>query len=105
MVQIMPPAGWDANAGAMSADLPSVSGEAALSLSTAGSVIFPAGALEDLSAVAEALGTHAGVMPTEVTPSTVLPPPDFDKLSPVEPRSPVRWWAVGGVASAILVGG
>src|SRR6186713_3206537 len=50
MVQVVPPAGWDPNSAALAAEQTSAPGDAALTLSTTASGIFPASALDDLSA-------------------------------------------------------
>jgi hypothetical protein len=105
MVQVVPPPGWDTNYAAMTADQSGAMGDAALSLSTTASVIIPAGALDDMSAVAAALEAPPSQVPVEVAPSPVLPPADFDKLSPGKAGSPVLLWAAGGIVAAFLVGG
>ncbi len=105
MVQVVPPPGWDANCAAIAVDQPNATGEAALSLSTTASVIIPAGAMDDLSAVTDALEAPAAEVPVGVAVSTVLPPAGFDKLSPGEAGSPVLMWAAGGVVAVFLVGG
>ena len=73
MVQIVPPAGWDPNAAAMTAEQPNAAGDAALSLSTTASVIIPASAMDDLSAAAAALEAPAVEVPVEVAPSSGSP--------------------------------
>lgn len=91
MVQIVPPAGWDPSV-ASSAEQASAPGEAALTLSTTASVIIPAGAIDDLSA----LDAPAAEVPIEVaTPA----------LPPAEAGSPVLLWVAGGVVAVFLVGG
>jgi hypothetical protein len=102
MVQIVPPAGWDPNA---AVEQPSAANEAALMLSTTASVIFPASAMDDLAAVTAGLEAPTGEAPVEITSSSVLPPSYFDRLSPAKPGWPALWWGVGGVASALLIGG
>src|SRR6478752_2062807 len=67
MVQIVPPVGWDPNAVAV--ELPSAANEAALTLSTTASVIFPAAAMDDLAAVTAGLDTPAVEAPVETATS------------------------------------
>ena len=97
MVQIVPPAGWDANAGLPLAEQPGMIGDPALSISTTASVIIPAGATADLSNVAARLEAPAVDVPVGVAPSLVL--------TPAEASSPVLLWALGGVAAVSLLGG
>jgi hypothetical protein len=66
-------------------------------LSTTASVIFPAGAMDDLAGVTAGLEAPAGEVPGEIAASSVLPPAGAG--------SPVMWWSVGGLASVLLVGG
>ena len=97
MVQVVPPPGWDANYAAMAVDQSGVMGDAALTLSTTASVVIPAGAMDDLSAVTAALEAPAPEVPVEAAPSPVLPP--------VDAGTPVLWWGAGGIVAAFLVGG
>jgi hypothetical protein len=96
MVQIVPPVGWDANAAAMSTDQAGVAGDSALSLSTTASLIIPANAMDDLSAVA-ALESPDLELPVEMAPSSVIPS--------AEAGSPVLMWVAGGVVAVFLAGG
>lgn len=97
MVQIVPPAGWDAIAGGTPVDRTGVAGDSALSLSTTASLIIPASAIDDLSAVAASMESPALEVPVEIAPSLVLPA--------TQTSSTVLLWAAGGVVAAFLVGG
>jgi hypothetical protein len=97
MVHIVPPAGWDANAAASTAEQSGAAGGSTLSLSPTASLIIPAGAMDDLSAVAAALEPQALEVSVEAAPSSVLPP--------AEAGSPVLLWAAGGIVAVCLVGG
>ena len=96
MVHVMPPPGWDTGVVAAGATAPMPPGEPALTISTTLTDIPPVGALDDLSAVADALDAPIAQLPVEMTAAVPVV---------AKAKSPVLLWSLGGAASVLVVGG